>query len=205
MDSARIRVTPIRKIAVGFIMAVLAMIVAALIQHYIYVQSPCGNDASSCDTPPNISVWVQTPAYVLIAFSEIGASITGLEYAFTKAPKNMRGLVTGVFWFAQAFSSAVAQAFVPFAKDPLLVWLYTTIAIITTLGGLGFWFTFRKLDREEEELNALPDSIFVGKRNQDLIDIEVARAAEMEQQKLRHVQGLDKRLREIEQSTPAPR
>lgn len=197
MDRARIRVTPIRKIAVGFIMAVLAMIVAALIQHYIYVQSPCGKNASSCDTPPDISVWVQTPAYVLIAFSEIGASITGLEYAFTKAPKNMRGLVTGMFWFAQAFSAAVAQAFVPFAEDPLLVWLYTTIAIITTIGGIGFWFTFRNLDREEEELNALPDSVFVGKQNMDIIDVEAARAAEMEQQKLRHIQGLDKRLQGV--------
>jgi len=196
MDKAHIRVTPIRKIAVGYIMAVLAMIVATLIQHYIYAQSPCGDQASSCDTPPDISVWVQTPAYVLIAFSEIGASITGLEYAFTKAPKNMRGLVTGVFWFAQAFSSAIAQAFVPFAEDPLLVWLYITIAIITTLGGLAFWFTFRKLDREEEELNALPDSTFIGKRNVGHVDVEKMREQELVQEKLRHAQGLDERLRE---------
>lgn len=70
---------------------------------------------------------------MLIAFSEIAASITGLEYAFTKAPKNMRGFVTGVFWFAQSFSAAISQAFVGLSEDPLLVWLYTTVAIISTL------------------------------------------------------------------------
>ena len=41
----------------------------------------------------DLSVWVQTPSFVLVAVSEILASITGLEYAFTKAPKSMRSLV----------------------------------------------------------------------------------------------------------------
>ena len=41
----------------------------------------------------SLNVWAQTPSYVLIAVSEILASITGLEYAFTKAPTSMRSLV----------------------------------------------------------------------------------------------------------------
>lgn len=149
--------TPLKKVNAGFVCACLSMIVAAAIQHFIYEKSPCGTSASSCETPPELSVWVQTPAYVLIAFSEIFASITGLEYAYTKAPKNMRSLVTGVFWFTHAFSSAVAQAFVPLADDPLLVWLYTTIAIITFVGGMGFWWNFRSLDEQDDKLNALPE------------------------------------------------
>ena len=51
-------------------------------------------------------------SYVLVAFSEIFASITGLEYAFTKAPKNMKSLVMAVFLFASAISSAIGEAFV---------------------------------------------------------------------------------------------
>jgi POT family proton-dependent oligopeptide transporter len=50
--------------------------------------------------------------YVLIAFSEIFASITGLEYAFTKAPTNMRSLVMSVFLFTSAASAAIGEAFV---------------------------------------------------------------------------------------------
>lgn len=86
--------TPIKKITCGFACGTISMVIAALIQHFIYTQSPCGDSASSCETPPPLSVWIQTPAYIFIAFSEIFASITGLEYAFTKAPSNMRSLIT---------------------------------------------------------------------------------------------------------------
>lgn len=166
-----IRFTPIRKISCGFLCAALSMVVAAVIQSEIYKQSICGTRASSREcrkTPPDLLVWIQTPAYVLIALSEVFASITGLEYAFTKAPKNMRGLVTGVFWFVHAFSSAIAQAFVLLAKDPLLIWLYTTIACISAAGGIGFWLNFRKLDGEEEQLNALPESHYKGRDDTSL-------------------------------------
>jgi POT family proton-dependent oligopeptide transporter len=192
LERAGFKFTPIKKVTCGFALGTLSMVVAAIIQHYIYVYSPCGEAAGSCDQPPQpMSVWIQTPAYVLIAFAEICASITGLEYAFTKAPKNMRGLVTGVFWFSQAFSAALSQAFVGLSDDPLLVWLYTTIAIISALGGIGFWFSFAKLDAEEEALNALPDSVFQGSRNPD-IDVEATLAAKTEQEAIRHAQGLDK-------------
>lgn len=143
------------------------MVVAAIIQHFIYQRSPCGYNASDMDCvaengKPDMSVFIQTPAYVLIALSEVMASITGLEYAFTKAPENMRGLVTGVFFFVLAFSSALAKAFVGLATDPLLVWLYTTVAIISGAGGIGFWFCFFKADKDEDALNALPATTYLG-------------------------------------------
>ncbi|OTB02025.1 hypothetical protein M426DRAFT_322985 [Hypoxylon sp. CI-4A] len=204
-----INLTPIKKITLGLFIGTLSMMVAAITQHYIYMQSPCrpvsgygyvdncrevlglSATASELEYKPPLSVWIQTPAYILIALAEICASITGLEYAFTKAPKNMRGFITGVFWFSQAFASAIGQAFVPLATDPYLVWLYTAIAIISALGGIGFWFNFRKLDQEEETLNALPDSLFKGSQNQD-VDLAAVEAAQAEQEKIRHAQGLDK-------------
>ncbi|GKT41290.1 putative peptide transporter ptr2 [Colletotrichum spaethianum] len=157
IERAGLRFTPIKKITLGFLCATLSMVVAAVIQHFIYQQAPCGYNAGDTDCirengPPEMTVWIQTPCYILIALSEIFASITGLEYAFTKAPKNMRGLVTGVFWFVHAFSSAIAQAFVGLAADPLLL-----------LGGVGFWLMFRKLDKEEDALNALPESTYKGR------------------------------------------
>ncbi|GAW13301.1 hypothetical protein ANO14919_026820 [Xylariales sp. No.14919] len=200
--------TPIKKITAGFALGTLAMVVGAVIQHYIYWKSPCRDisgygHVSDCKAvlnlederlyKPNLTVWIQTPAYVLIAFSEIFASITGLEYAFTKAPRNMRGFITGIFWFAQAFSAAIAQAFVPLSTDPLLVWLYTTVAIIAALGGLLFHFVFIKLDKEEEALNALPDSVFKGSKNQGE-DFGAVEQAQAEADRIRHAQGLDEKL-----------
>ncbi|KAI1258703.1 POT family protein [Xylariaceae sp. FL1019] len=209
-----INLTPIKKISLGFLFGTISMVVGAIIQHEIYWQSPCREisgygHAASCKTAlgydadenvnerlykPPLTVWIQTPAYVLIAFSEIFASVTGLEYAFTKAPKNMRGFITSIFWFAQAFSSALGQAFVPLSTDPVLVWLYTTVAIIAALGGLAFHFIFRGLDEEEEALNALPDSVFVGAKNQDE-DFGAVEAKQAEANRIRHAQGLDEKLK----------
>lgn len=171
------RFTPIKKIALGFMFAALSMVIAAVIQHFIYQRSPCGYNANDRDCydergPPDMSVWIQVPAYVFVALSEVMASITGLEYAFTKAPKNMRGLVTGVFWFVHAFSAAIGQAFTGLATDPLLVWLYTCIAAISFVGGVGFWLAFRKLDKQEDALNVLPESTYVGRGNKSHLEPE---------------------------------
>lgn len=122
LRKAGINFTPIKKITLGFFTGSMAMIWAAVIQSYLYKHSDCGNEAASCETVVNINVWAQTGSYVLIAISEILASITGLEYAFTKAPKNMRSLVMSCFLFMSALSSALGEAFVTLSEDPLLVW-----------------------------------------------------------------------------------
>lgn len=123
LRKAGINFTPIKKITLGFFTGSLAMVWAAVIQAYLYKHSSCGNEAGQSDCPPvNITVWAQTGSYILIAISEILASITGLEYAFTKAPKNMRSLVMSCFLFMSAISSAIGEAFVTLSEDPLLVW-----------------------------------------------------------------------------------
>lgn len=130
---AGIRFTPIRKITLGFLLGAAAMCWAAVVQHYIYQRSPCGYQAASCEDEEGnrlvapINVWAQTGSYVLVAVSEIFTSITGLEYAFTKAPKNMRSLVMSVWLFASAISSALGQAFVTLSEDPLLVRLFLAV------------------------------------------------------------------------------
>jgi POT family proton-dependent oligopeptide transporter len=128
-----------------------------------------------------VSIWIvsyfvsiahRRHSYILIAISEILAIITGLEYAFTKAPKNMRSLVTAVFLAMNAFSSALGEAFVcefttcrfltrcltrllALSADPLLVWNYGSMGVLAFVAGTIFWFQFRHLDQEEEALNAL--------------------------------------------------
>jgi POT family proton-dependent oligopeptide transporter len=159
----KINFTPIKKITWGFYTGSAAMIWAAVIQAYIYKKSVCGNNASgnlpsgdACP-PVNINVWAQTGSYVLIAISEILASITGLEYAFSKAPKNMRSLVMSVFLFQSAISAAIGEAFVTLSADPLLVWNYGIMGVLSFVGGTIFWLQFRGLDRDEDKLNMLPD------------------------------------------------
>ena len=161
----RINFTPIKRIACGFGLASLAMVAACVTQVYIYRLSPCGHHASDSDCDPApINVWVQTIPYVLIGFSEIMASITGLEYAFTKAPHNMRSLVMSINLLMTAFSSAIAQGLVALSADPLLVWNYGLVAVLAGVGGVAFWFNFRHLDAEEDKLNMLKVSSYLGRK-----------------------------------------
>lgn len=163
--------TPIKRITAGFIVAAMGMVCASVTQYYIYKKGPCGNQANYClnekGLHTDISVWVQALTYILGGISEILASVTSLEYAYTKAPKNMRSLVQAVALFMNAFSSAIGQAFTGLSEDPLLTWNYAVVAILAFIGGVGFWLTNYKLDPQEDALNNLPRSQYIGRDNGD--------------------------------------
>ena len=155
------RFTPIKRMTMGFFAGAVAMIWAAVLQHFIYKTDPCGYRAATCKNADGntlvspLNVWIQAGSYILLALSEIFASITGLEYAFTKALRNMRSLVMGVYLFTTAISNAIGEAFVSLSSDPLLVWNYGAMAVLAFLAGIGFWFTFRDLDAQESQLNEM--------------------------------------------------
>ncbi|KAJ6518220.1 peptide transporter PTR2A [Mycena vitilis] len=156
-----IRFTSLKRITAGFLIGASAMVWAAVLQYNIYQTSPCGYAAATCtdaDHNPRVSplsVWSQAPAYVLIALSEILASITGFEYAFTKAPANMRSLVMALFMGTGAISAVLSEAWLWLAADPLLVWNYAVMGALAGGGGCIFWFAVRRLDAQEEQLNEL--------------------------------------------------
>lgn len=124
--------------------------------------SPCGENALDCDEPAPINVWAQALPYILIGLSEILTNVTSYEYAFSKAPENMKSLVMSVNLFMSAVSAAIGQAFTPMSKDPLYLWNYTTVACIAAVGGIAFWFCFRHLDSEEDKMNMLKKTKFIG-------------------------------------------
>lgn len=169
----KINFTPLKKITAGFLVGGAGMIWAAVVQNSIFSLSECGNMASGTTAtgdqcpPATLSVWAQTGSYVLIALSEILASITSLEYAFSKAPKNMRSTVQAIAMFMTAISSALAVAFVPLSTDPLLVWNYGSTAVIAIVGGALFWWVFRELDSKEGELNELPEGKLFADRDEE--------------------------------------
>jgi proton-dependent oligopeptide transporter, POT family len=75
----KINFSPLKKITFGFFTGAAAMVWAAVIQAYIYKKSDCSYWASECETTVDINVWAQTGSYVLIALSEIFASITSVS------------------------------------------------------------------------------------------------------------------------------
>lgn len=167
LRKAGIFLSPIKKITLGFALSSFAMVSACVTQYYIYKMSPCGNNINALskerdDCNADITVWVQVVPYGLIGFSEIMASITKLEYAYTKAPNNMKSTVQAIALSTSAVSSALGQAFVGLSEDPLLVWNYGSIAVIALAGGIGFYLTFRKADAQEDAMNNIKESTYVG-------------------------------------------
>lgn len=152
---------PITRITFGFFFAAVAMAYAAIVQHLIYQTGPCYDSPLNCEAseggsiPNNIHVAVQTPAYFFIALSEIFASITGLEYAYTKAPANMKSFIMSMFLLTNAGGSALGIAVSSTAVDPKLIWMYTGLACSTFVAGIIFWFVFRGYNKVEDELNAM--------------------------------------------------
>jgi len=164
----KIRFTPLRRMLTGYFVACAAMIWAAVIQYYIYSEGACGHYMNKCKVDGEksvapINVWAQTGAYVLVGAAEIFSSITGLEYAYTKSPANMKSLVFGFYNCTNAISAALGQAWVSLSSDPLLIWNYASVAIIVFCAGIGFWILFvRPWDKHEEHMNMLQESKYKG-------------------------------------------
>ena len=124
----RFNFTPIKRITAGYFISAAAMVWTAVVQHYIYERGECGMYPSGkipgtekkCPDAP-LSVWIQSGSYVLTAFAEIFASITSLEYAHSKAPRNMRSMVQAVGLFMNAISSGMGFLLVSLSEvgDPL--------------------------------------------------------------------------------------
>lgn len=153
---------PITRITLGFVVASLAMMYAAIVQHLIYSAGPC-YEHPLCEASlvggtaqgNNVHIAIQTPAYVFIGISEIFASVSGLEYAYTKAPPSMKSFVQSMYLLTTAFGSALAEALTPAAYDPAILWMFVGLAGASFLCGVIFWFVFHHLNAQEDDMNAL--------------------------------------------------
>ncbi|KAF2636209.1 PTR2-domain-containing protein [Massarina eburnea CBS 473.64] len=162
LRKAKIPFPPINRIVTGFWVASLAMVYAAVIQYYIYQTGPCYDQplcpASVIDGVAygnNIHVATQTGAYMLIGISEIFASVTGLEYAYTKAPPSMKSFVQAMYLFTNAFGSAISEGLNPVLYDPAIQWMYVGLAVASFVAGCLIWILFHHLNDTEDDMNAL--------------------------------------------------
>jgi proton-dependent oligopeptide transporter, POT family len=76
--------TPLRKIGLGLIVTGLSFLISAWIERQI-----------AAGLKPSIG-W-QLPAYALLSGGEVMVSITGLEFAYTQAPKPMKAMVQALY------------------------------------------------------------------------------------------------------------
>ncbi|PKX91326.1 oligopeptide transporter [Aspergillus novofumigatus IBT 16806] len=149
----RIRFGPMARIVVGFLFLTLAMAYTAILQKLVYSTGPCYDQPLACPEsdhgriPNQISVFLQTPIYVLGAIAEIFCFTTGTEYAYNQAPKSMKSVVQSVWMATAGVGACLAMAFTPIGKDPHLVVMYSSLAGVMAVTTVLFGIFFGKQDR----------------------------------------------------------
>jgi len=125
LERMGIRVTALRKMGWGFIMTAVTFAVVAWIQTQI-------------DKGVVLSIGWQLLAYLLLTVAEILVSITGLEYAFSQAPKSMKSTLMAVFFFTVFLGNILVSfinsniqsgGFFSHYKGASYFWLFTGIML----------------------------------------------------------------------------
>lgn len=160
------RMLPITRIAFGFVVCACSMGYAAGFQKLIYETKPedCGEgaydfDGGFCTASKTAHVAIQTPAWALMGISEILASLTGNEFAFTHAPASIKSFVMSLFLLTNAFGSALNEALTPVLEDPKIMFMYTGLAVAALIAGIVFWFTYQDINDKEIAWEKLSDVV----------------------------------------------
>ncbi|KAK6811331.1 hypothetical protein RU639_012819 [Aspergillus parasiticus] len=158
LTRCRIRFRPMARIFMGFLFLTLAMVYTAILQKLVYSTSPCYDRPLTCpesdhgQIPNQISMFLQTPIYVLGAIAEIFCFTTGTEYAYNQAPKTMKSVVQSVWMATAGVGACLANSFTPITKDPHLVIMYSSLAGVMLVTTVLFGVFLGKHDREKTVL-----------------------------------------------------
>ncbi|KAJ7155693.1 peptide/h+ symporter protein [Mycena filopes] len=177
-----INFTPIKRISMGFFVAGLAMVYAAVLEKYLYDTSPCPNkqpsacvDADGNPAASPINVWVVSGPYILVGMAEIFANITSLEYAYTKSPQRMKSVVNAFAQLQTALAAALNFALTDVNVEDKFQWLFASFGITASVFAVAFYLSFRELDKAEIALNLIGTGDregFAGERGEDVHERE---------------------------------
>jgi POT family proton-dependent oligopeptide transporter len=130
LDKMGLKTTPIRRITWGMFVAAASFVIIALIQ-------------VSMDTTgeSNVNVMWQFFPYLVITMAEVMISITGLEFAYTQAPRAMKSSVMSIWlltvFFGNLITAYVAKInFFPIASTGYFLFFATLMGIFALI----FWY-----------------------------------------------------------------
>jgi POT family proton-dependent oligopeptide transporter len=101
LDKMGLKTTPVRRITWGMFVAAASFVIVALIQMSM--------DANGPENKVNV-MWQFFP-YLVITMAEVMVSITGLEFAYTQAPRSMKSSVMSI-WLLTVFFGNLITAYV---------------------------------------------------------------------------------------------
>jgi POT family proton-dependent oligopeptide transporter len=88
------KVTPLRKIALGFFVTASSFLIVARVEAHIQAGE-------------SVSVWWQILAYLVLSAAEVLVSITALEFSYKQAPLRMKSFIMAMFLFSSGLGSFI--------------------------------------------------------------------------------------------------
>jgi dipeptide/tripeptide permease len=141
--------TPFLKIFLGFLFTAMAAGIVSTAG--ILVQG----------TGQKLSIWWMAASYIILTFGEVLLYGTGLELAYTAAPKNMKSFITACFLVTNALGNLVnigasrlyggSLVDSPDKRGPLSAGVFFVPgALLALAAGFVFFFACRKLGKHPE-------------------------------------------------------
>jgi POT family proton-dependent oligopeptide transporter len=126
--------TPLRRMTIGMLLAGSAFAAVAILQTYL-------------DRGIRVHVGWQLIGYALLTVAEVMISITGLEFAYSQAPKRMKSVIMG-FWLFNVTLGNVLVAYLaklPEMPPAMFFWLFAGLmALAAVLFGLrAAFYTYK--------------------------------------------------------------
>lgn len=116
--------TPLQRMTCGMFMAAISFAIVALAQERL-------------DAGQHVHVGAQLLAYLVITFGEVMVSVTGLEFAYTQAPRRMKSLLMGL-WLMTASLGNLFVALLSTLEDLPRVQFFWTFAALMLGASLLF-------------------------------------------------------------------
>ena len=140
-----VRVTDLRKMALGQIFTLLAAIAAALVERKM-----------TAALPGTISWLFIIPQFLLITMGEILLAVTLYEFAYTQAPPSMKGLMSGMALMCQALGNwfLVALQFIYLPREYLnfiSAGVIATVFVLFVLISRRYQYRNQQEDAESED------------------------------------------------------
>lgn len=161
LRKSRIHYGPIARITTGLLLSSIGGAGYTILNYYAYKTGPCGKYGSSesCVDENGVSLvapitiwWVAIP-YALGGISELFVNVPAYGLAYSRAPPNMRGLVSALNLLSTGVAYAIGLACSSVIRDPFLTWDFGGPCIAGGILTVVFYFCFRHIDGEEYTLS----------------------------------------------------
>jgi POT family proton-dependent oligopeptide transporter len=141
VEKLGVRATALRRMTVGMLIATVSFAAVALIQTAIDDQGP-----------DKVSILWQCVPYVILTLAEVLVSITGLEFAYSQAPKRMKSTIMGFWLLTVAIGNILVSVLAEVARLPLVqfFWLFAGLMLLAGLifGLRAYFYVERDIIQE---------------------------------------------------------